>query len=262
MLSLVRLCNPIDCSPPGSSVHGDSPGKNTGGSCHALLQGIFPTQGQNPGRLHYKQILYHLSHQGSPFSRQEYWSRLPCLTLGWLVGLVSKSCQTLATPWNVACQAPRGSSQPRDWTQVSRIAGEFFTIWATRETQEYWSGVAYPFFWGVFPTQELNWDLPHCRWILYLVAELPGKPKLVQQWNKNKCVWKRWFVWLLWNQLQISFWSFERLAGKKVSSIFIYLSFLKFFFFFLIWTVFWVFIQLVTILLLLFMFCFFWPWGT
>ena len=41
------LCDPMDCSPPGSSVHGDSPGKNTGMACHALLQGIFPTQGWN-----------------------------------------------------------------------------------------------------------------------------------------------------------------------------------------------------------------------
>ena len=39
----------VDCSPPGSSVHGDSPGKNTGLGCHALLQGIFSTQGSNPG---------------------------------------------------------------------------------------------------------------------------------------------------------------------------------------------------------------------
>ena len=39
------LCAPMDCSPPGSSVHGDSPGESTGVSCHALLQGIFPTQG-------------------------------------------------------------------------------------------------------------------------------------------------------------------------------------------------------------------------
>ena len=37
----------MDCSPPGSSVHGDSPGKKTGVGCHALLQGIFPTQGLN-----------------------------------------------------------------------------------------------------------------------------------------------------------------------------------------------------------------------
>ena len=60
------LCDPMDCSVPGSSVHGDSPGKNTGVGCHALLQGIFPTQGLNPGLLHSRWILYHLGHQGSP----------------------------------------------------------------------------------------------------------------------------------------------------------------------------------------------------
>ena len=43
----------------------NSPGKNTGVGCHALLQGIFPTQGSNPGHLHCRQILYHLSHEGS-----------------------------------------------------------------------------------------------------------------------------------------------------------------------------------------------------
>ena len=44
----------------------DSPGKNTGVGCHALLHGIFPTQGSNPGLPHCRQILYQLSHQGSP----------------------------------------------------------------------------------------------------------------------------------------------------------------------------------------------------
>ena len=43
----------------------DSPGKNTGVRCHFLLQGIFLTQGSNPGLLHCRQIIYHLSHQGS-----------------------------------------------------------------------------------------------------------------------------------------------------------------------------------------------------
>ena len=43
----VRLCNPMDYSSPDFSVHGNSPGKNTGVGCHALLQGIFPTQGSN-----------------------------------------------------------------------------------------------------------------------------------------------------------------------------------------------------------------------
>ena len=40
-------CDPIDYSLSGSPVHGDSPGKNTGVGCHALLQGIFPTEGLN-----------------------------------------------------------------------------------------------------------------------------------------------------------------------------------------------------------------------
>ena len=45
----LTLCNTINCSLPGSSVHGDSLGKNTGVGCHALLQSIFPTQGSNSG---------------------------------------------------------------------------------------------------------------------------------------------------------------------------------------------------------------------
>ena len=43
-----------------------SSGKNIGVGCHSLLQGIFLTQGVNPDLLHCRQILYHLSHQGSP----------------------------------------------------------------------------------------------------------------------------------------------------------------------------------------------------
>ena len=59
------------CSLPGSSVYGDSPGKNIGVSCHAFLQGIFPTKGLNPRLPHCRQILYHLSHQGIP--EQTLW---------------------------------------------------------------------------------------------------------------------------------------------------------------------------------------------
>ena len=66
VFSRVWLCDPMDCRPPGSSIHGDSPGKTTGVGCHDLLQGIFLTQGSNPGLLHCRQILYCLSHQGSP----------------------------------------------------------------------------------------------------------------------------------------------------------------------------------------------------
>ena len=61
--SCLTLCNPMNHSPPDSSVHGDSPDKNTELGCHFLIQGIFLTQGlNNVGLLHYRWILYHLSH--------------------------------------------------------------------------------------------------------------------------------------------------------------------------------------------------------
>ena len=56
-------CNLMDCSPLDSSIHGDSPGKNTGVGCHVILQGIFITQRSNTGLPHCGQILYRLSHQ-------------------------------------------------------------------------------------------------------------------------------------------------------------------------------------------------------
>ena len=65
--SCPTLCDPMDCSPPGASVHGDSRGMDTRVACHALLQRIFPTQGLNPGLPHCRWILYQLSHQENIF---------------------------------------------------------------------------------------------------------------------------------------------------------------------------------------------------
>ena len=48
--SCVTLCEPMDCSLPGPSVHGVSPGKNTGVGCYALLQGLFPTHRSSHGK--------------------------------------------------------------------------------------------------------------------------------------------------------------------------------------------------------------------
>ena len=93
------LCNPVDCSLPGSSVHGDYPGKNTRLGCHALLQVVFPTQASHIAG----GFFYWLSHQG---------------ILGW-----------------VAYPFSRESSSPRNWTRVSCLAGGFFTNWATREAR-------------------------------------------------------------------------------------------------------------------------------
>ena len=60
----------MGCSPPGSSVHGVSPGKNTGVGCYALLQGIFLTQGSNLHLLrllHWQMVSLPPHHLGSPW---------------------------------------------------------------------------------------------------------------------------------------------------------------------------------------------------
>ena len=59
------LCDPITCSPPGTSIQGIFPGNSCAAGCHFLLQGISPTQGSNPGLLHCRQTLYLMRHQGS-----------------------------------------------------------------------------------------------------------------------------------------------------------------------------------------------------
>ena len=67
---VVQLCptlwDPMNCSPPGSSVDGILQARILEWVRHSLLQGIFLVQGSNPGLLHCKQILYHLNHQRSP----------------------------------------------------------------------------------------------------------------------------------------------------------------------------------------------------
>ena len=68
--SCPTLCDHMDCSPPGSSVHGILQARVLEWaavplSCHSLLQGTFPTQESNLGLLNYRLILYHLSHQGN-----------------------------------------------------------------------------------------------------------------------------------------------------------------------------------------------------
>ena len=101
--SCPTLCNPVDSSPPSSSVHGIL--------CARILEWVtmpssmdLPNPGIEPGIPHCSWILYHLSHQGSP----RILERVPC-------------------PFH------RGTSLPRNWTSVSCIAGRFFTSWATRE---------------------------------------------------------------------------------------------------------------------------------
>ena len=102
------LGDPVDCSPPGSSVHGDSPGKNTGEGCHFLLQEIFPTQGLNP-----------FSHIAGGFftagaTREANTKKEPTPT-----GTNTKKENPTRKSWNLDSLHLEGSSvslSPRAWT--------------------------------------------------------------------------------------------------------------------------------------------------
>ena len=67
--SCLTLCNPMDCSLPGSSIHAILQARILAWVGHSFLQGISLTQGWNPGLLRCRWILHHLSHQGSPHSQ-------------------------------------------------------------------------------------------------------------------------------------------------------------------------------------------------
>ena len=101
----LALCDPMDCSLPGSSVHGILQPVLL--EWVTIFQGIFPTQGSNLGLPHCRQILYSLSHQESP-----------------------RILEGVAYPLSVE------SSRPRNLTGISCIAGRFFTSWATRDSKE------------------------------------------------------------------------------------------------------------------------------
>ena len=125
--TLSNSATPWTVSSTGSSVHGDSPGKNTGVGCHALLQGIFSTQGWNPSFLHCRQIHYHLSYQRSPTSVMNVKVAQSCPTFcGPMDYRVHRILQARILEW-VAFPFSRGSSQARDRNQISPIAGGFFT---------------------------------------------------------------------------------------------------------------------------------------
>ena len=98
----------MNCSVPGFLVlYYLCPGQNTRVGSLSLLQGIFPNQGLDPGIPHCRQILYHLSHQGSP-----------------------RILEWVAYPFS------SGTSWPRNRIRVTWMAGGFFTSWAISEALE------------------------------------------------------------------------------------------------------------------------------
>ena len=130
----------------------NSPSQNTGVGSLSLLQGIFPTQGLNPGLPHCRWILYQLSHQGSP--RIQEW---------------------------VAYPFSRGSSQPRNRTRISCIAGRSLPTELpgkhppppSRRSGEHWTTREFPrqifkvqLIYNCFLFHMPSSELWHCKWLL------------------------------------------------------------------------------------------------
>ena len=181
----------MDCSPPGSFVHGDYPSKNARVGCHALLQGIFPNQGSNPGLLYCRQILYCLSHQESP--RILEWVQFSS---------VAQSCPTLCDPMDCSMPVFLVHHQLPEPTQIhvhvsdaiqpshslsspsppvfnlSQHQGLFQWVGSSHQVAKVleFQWLAYPFSRGSFQTR--NPTVVSCRQILYL-AKLQGKPYLL-----------------------------------------------------------------------------------
>ena len=164
---------------------GNSPGKNTGVGCHALLQGIFLTQRLNPGLPHCGWILDIWVTREARVSGTAVkipWKHMICKTLHkymlvlWCVhltggggSLVTKSCPSLVTMWTVALQAPPSMGFSR---------------------QEYWSGLTFPSPGdipdpGIEPRSPTLWEdsLPSELWEK-LVWEIKTVIWTVKQWGK------------------------------------------------------------------------------
>ena len=139
----MTVCDPMDCSPPGSELCPlNYPGKNTGVGGHSLFQGIFPTQESNLGLPHCGQTLYHLSHQRSPLLSHENVTH----------SAVSNSLQLMDC-------SPPGPRFLWPWNSPGKNAAVGH----------------HSLFQGIFPTQGWNPGLPHCRQMLYPLSH-QGSP--------------------------------------------------------------------------------------
>ena len=138
--SCLTLCDPMNCSLPGSSVHGFPQEKmtlewvvipfsrgwerkwekmmkewnDTGVGCHSLLQGIFPTQGLNLGFLHCRQILYHLTAREAPITNKGE-PKTSSGILSWATTTMEVSGANVGRPWKRQIRMWRAGIHERTW---------------------------------------------------------------------------------------------------------------------------------------------------
>ena len=197
----------MDCSLPGSSVHGDSPSKNTGVGCHALLQGIFPTQRSNP---HLScifcidwQVLYHYANLEAPrqmgsIVTEDHLPRMHQSMVDNFTGFLgqftflSTLFQTFSTPLS-ALTSTLPFLRSHHLPVPPLLCWNYQSLWRVQLCnpmdcnppgssvhgilQEYWSGELFPSL-GIFPTQESNLHLLHCRRIFYHLSHQGSPPNV------------------------------------------------------------------------------------
>ena len=137
----------------------NSPGQNTGVGSLSLLQGMFPTQGLNPGLPHCRQILYQLSHQGSTqwmFSELNWLHMSPSQCWGWF-GKSSWWSESESCSVQSESLQPHGLYSPGQTTGVGSLS----------------------LLQGMFPTQGSNPGLWHCRRILNQLSH-KGSPRILE----------------------------------------------------------------------------------
>ena len=163
ILSLT-LCEPMDCSLPGSSVYGIFPGKNTGVACHDFLQGIFLTQGSN---LH----LMCLLHWQAGFCFLFFFFTTSATRAGICIDIYESKSHS------VISDSLRPQGLYSSWNSLGQNTG----VGSLSLLQ------------GIFPTQRLNPGLLHCRWILYQLSH-KGSPicRNKTQLDENNIFLKLW----------------------------------------------------------------------
>ena len=142
--SCVWLWDTVDCSLPGSSVQGILQARILEWVAMPSSQGIFPTQGSNPGLLHCRWILYHLSHQENPSTILQYKikvKKIKCQFLGlnivnqvWDLGIciLTSSLSNSNAYWSLRTADVKnncmGFRARRTWGQISALPISSFTF--------------------------------------------------------------------------------------------------------------------------------------
>ena len=197
----------MDCSPPGFFVHGILQGKNTGVGSHSLLWRIFPTQGSNPGLLHYRWILYCLNYQESPgCAHMGYILSRPCP-----FGQVSPFVRNVLLP-SVSLAWQRQSTYLFFYIWLPSFFDPSLSSWSYLDSHK-WVSALQNFMWSfrLVPTD--------CIVNVFLVGKNDYESEIISYWE----FLKRILCWLnevmrerkQMREISVTFFVLEKILGRQ-----------------------------------------------